>query len=197
MTRRAARLAEVSAAARISLLACVSAILLAGCGSDLEPTIPDQNAAELQTSLEGIQASIAAGRCDIALKQADDFKSDVFLLPASVEDAVKQGLFEVADQLTALIEEEPGCAPSTTEPSGALEEPEPTTTSTSTTSPTTTTTTTTTDTTSTDTTQPDSDDEDEAPPVEPPVEPPPQSDDDGSTESPASGGIGGEKGAAR
>ena len=140
---RPSRLARVSVAARISLLACVSTILLTGCGSDPEPTIPAQNAAELLTALDGISASVAAESCDIALSQADDFRSDVDLLPASVDDQVKAGLFEVADRLQELIEEQPGCAPTTAGGGGAPEEPEPTTSTPTTTTPTTTTDTTT------------------------------------------------------
>ena len=180
---RPSRLARVSVAARISLLACVSTILLTGCGSDPEPTIPAENATELLTALDGISASVAAESCDIALSQADDFRSDVDLLPASVDDQVKAGLFEVADRLQELIEEQPGCAPTTAGGGGAPEEPEPTTSTPTTTTPTTTTDTTTTDTTTTDTEEP--------PPVEP--APVPEEDDDGSP----SGGVGGEKGTAR
>ncbi len=192
---RPSRLARVSVAARISLLACVSTILLTGCGSDPEPTIPAQNAAELLTALDGISASVAAESCDIALSQADDFRSDVDLLPASVDDQVKAGLFEVADRLQELIEEQPGCAPTTAGGGGAPEEPEPTTSTPTTTTPTTTTDTTTTDTTTTDTTTTDTTQpetgEEEPPPVEP--APVPEEDDDGSP----SGGVGGEKGTAR
>lgn len=168
--------------------------MLTGCGSDREPTIPAENAAEMLTALDGISASVAAESCDIALRQADDFRSDVDLLPASVDDQVKGGLFEVADRLQDLIEEQPGCAPASGG-GGAPEQPEPTTSTPTTTTPTTTTdtTTTTTDTTTTDTTQPDTSEE-EPPPVEP--APTPEEDDDGSPVSPPSGGIG-EKGAAR
>jgi hypothetical protein len=189
------RLAPVSVAARICLLACVTA-LLAGCGSDQEPTIPEQNATGLLTALDGISASVAEGSCDIALSGADDFRSEVFLLPASVDDQVKGGLFEVADRLEQLIEEQPGCASTTAGAGGEPEEPTtstPTTTTPTTTTDTTTTETTTTDTTdtTTDTTQPD--EEEEPPPVEP--APAPEEDDEGAPVSPPSGGIGGEKGA--
>jgi hypothetical protein len=187
----------MSVAARISLLACVSATLLAGCGSSEEPTIPSQNATEMLNALEGIRSSIAAGSCDIALEQADDFKRDVVLLPAPVDDTVKQGLFEVADRLPELIEQQPGCGPSTTGAGGVLESAEQTTGG-PTTSPTTTTTTTTADpTTTTETTQPEPGGGAEPTPAEPQA-PAPQGDDGaGSPGGPTSGGIEGEKGVSR
>jgi hypothetical protein len=194
--RHPSRLAEVSVAARICLLACVSTVALASCGSSAEPTIPAENANAMLSSLEGISASVAAGSCDIALKQADDFKRNVDLLPAAVDDEVKQGLFDVADQLPKLIEEQASCRPSTTGASGVLEPAEETTGAPTTSATTTTTTDTDTTTTTTDTTEPEpgGGGGEATPPPEP--QPAPE-DGGGATGGPTSGGIGGEKGVAR
>jgi len=135
----------MAAIARIPLLACVGAALLAGCGSDPEPTIPAPNGDEMLTSLAGVDQALAAGSCSLALKQAEEFKHEVVLLPAAVDDAVKQGLFDVADNLPRLISEDPDCAETgASGPTGVVEQTEPATTSTTTTSTAETTTTTTT-----------------------------------------------------
>lgn len=138
------RLARMAATARISLLACVgTALLAAGCGSDPEPTIPTANGDEMLTALAGVDQAVAVGSCPLALEHAADFKDEVVLLPAAVDDAVKQGLFDVADELPRLISDAPECERTgATGPSGAVEQPDETTTSTTSTTPTTTTTTT-------------------------------------------------------
>lgn len=134
---------------RFSLLACVCAVALAGCGSGDDGTIPSADSETMLALLTSLEASIAAGDCELAAKQAEEFKRTVDLLPAPVADEVKAGLFDAADNLIALTEDPAQCAGSTTGASGLLapaaEEPtrEPATTSTTTTEPTTTTTTTT------------------------------------------------------
>jgi hypothetical protein len=137
--------------AKISLLACLGAAALAGCGSGSDGTIPSAASETMIALLDSIDASVAAGDCELASKQADEFKRTVDLLPAPVDDEVKAGLFEAADNLISLTADPSQCVESTTGASGLLEPSpeaptrEPATTSTTTTpEPTTTTSTTTT-----------------------------------------------------
>jgi hypothetical protein len=137
--------------AKISLLACLASAALAGCGSGGDGTIPSADSETMIALLSSIEESVAAGDCELASEQADQFKQTVDLLPASVDDGVKAGLFEAADNLSALTADPSECAGAATGFSGVVEpspeQPtrEPPTTSTTTAEPTTTTTTTTTE----------------------------------------------------
>ncbi len=183
------RLAAMPVRARISLLACIGATALAGCGSDDQATIPPDKAAALIAVLDGIDSNAAEGSCDIAQQQADEFRDQVDLLPAEVDDEVKQGLFEIAGQLEQLTREPSQCTDvgGTSGPTGLLEPAEQTTTSTPTTSATTTTTTT------TDTAPTTTDAEPTAPDGADGGGPSAPAPAEGSPGNAPSGGIGGEK----
>jgi hypothetical protein len=86
---------------RTAVLGAVAATVIAGCGSD-EGTIPPDNATAMLNRLEAVQSNVDAGDCVNAQAQADEFKSDVNLLPAEVDDEVKKGLQQSADQLENL-----------------------------------------------------------------------------------------------
>jgi hypothetical protein len=207
--RSVSRLAAMPGRPQLSLLACLLAVALGGCGSDEEGTIPESNSNDLLTLLDGIEQSVAGGNCDVAQKQADEFVDAVNQLPAEVDDEVKGGIQEAAAQLRELSNEPSQCE-DTTGPTD-FENLEPTTTTPTTTEPPTTTETK--DTTTTTTTEPE--EEEQAPPEEeppsengggPPSGAPPAGTPPGqgeveieppSEDEPTSGGIGGEKGPRR
>jgi hypothetical protein len=138
--RRITSIAPMPGALRIIVLAAVTGIVIAGCGSD-EGTIPQDSAEALTNRLDSIESNVGEGRCPEAEAQAEGFKSDVNLLPASVEDDVKQGLQEAASQLVNLTTDD--CEPESgaTDAGGVVPtdatETEPTTTETTTTEATT------------------------------------------------------------
>jgi hypothetical protein len=204
--RPVSRLAAMPGRIQITLLACLCAAFLAGCGSDVEGTIPNSNSDELISLLDGIEEDVAGGNCELAQDHANEFVDAVNRLPAEVDDEVKGGLQDAAARLEDLSKDQSQCEDTTGET--GFDELEPTTAPTTTTTPTTTET----------TTEPEEeeDDEEEPPPAEngdngggppgggPPASPPgggggegtvtiePPSDDD-----PTSGGIGGDKGPRR
>ena len=90
------------------VLGAVAAMLVAGCGSD-DGTIPQDNGDDLLATLEAVDTNTAAGECAAAQDQAESFKNKVNELPAAVDDEVKQGLQQAADQLVSLAANE--CEP--------------------------------------------------------------------------------------
>lgn len=200
------RLAAMPGRIQITLLACLCAAALAGCGSDVEGTIPKSNSDDLINLLDGIEENVAGGNCEIAQEQANEFVDAVNDLPAEVDDEVKGGLQDAAARLEDLSNEPSECEETTGETGFDELEPTP--------APTTTTTPTTTET----TTEPEEeeDDEEEPPPAEngdngggpprggPPASPPGGGGGEGtvtieppSEDDPTSGGIGGDKGPRR
>ncbi len=191
---RSSRLGAMPARAKISLLACVCAVTLAGCGSSEQGTIPPANSAQMITLLAAVEKNAGSGDCELAQRQADEFKHAVDLLPAEVDDEVKRGLFDVAENLIELTQDPSQCVDQGA--SGATGLVPTTDTSTTSVPPTTQTTTTTepSTTTSTDQTPTNTGGGGNAPP-EPPAPQPPAGGGGGG--SPTSGGIGGEKGTTR
>lgn len=193
---RSSRLAAMPARTKISLLACVCAVILAGCGSSGGGTIPPANSAQMIALLTAVERNAGSGDCQLAQRQADEFKHAVDLLPAAVDDEVKQGLFDVAENLIELAQEPSQCVDQgTSGATGVAPTPEtsttsvpPTTQSTTTTEPTTTT--------ATDQTPTNTGGGGNAPP-EPPAPQPPAGGGGGGGGGPTSGGIGGEKGTTR
>jgi hypothetical protein len=193
---------------QITLLACLFAVALAGCGSDEEGTIPDRNSEQLVTILDGIEDNVAAGNCELAQDQASELVNAANDLPAEVDDEVKGGIQDAAHRVEEFTTEPSQCEETTGE-SGFDELEEPTTT---TEAPTTTETEqTTTETEETTTTTETAEEEQDQPSPAPPAPPAPPEDgsDSGpgggtgegtvtieppSDEDPTSGGIGGEKG---
>jgi hypothetical protein len=205
--RPVSRLAAMPGRIQITLLACLCAAILTGCGSDEQGTIPNSNSEQLMGLLDGIEENVAGGNCELAQEQANEFVDAVNQLPAEVDDEVKGGLQDAAAQLVELSNDRSECEDTTGET--GFDELEPTTT---------TTTPTTTETTTTETEEEPEEDEEQqqgqpqgppegqgggqggGPPVSPPgggggegtvtIEPP-------SEEDPTSGGIGGDKGPRR
>jgi hypothetical protein len=99
------RLAAMSSGGRLSLLAIAAATLLAGCGGD-DPTIPAAQGEDLMKRLDEVEGAVAEGKCDGAQASADLFVQQVGLLPASVDDEVKQGLMEGGERLQQLATEQ-------------------------------------------------------------------------------------------
>lgn len=145
---------------RNAVLGAVAATAIAGCGSD-DGTIPPNDAENLINRLDVIESHVQDQNCDQAQAQADGFRDEVNLLPASVDDEVKRGLQQVADQLVELAESDCEVDEGTTDIGGAVD-PE-TTEATDTTDATT-------ETETTDTTDEQTTEEPEEP-VEEPVEP--------------------------
>jgi hypothetical protein len=208
--RPLSRLAAMPGRPQITLLACLLAAAVGGCGSDEDGTIPSGNSETLIMLLGGIEDNVAGGNCELAQKQASEFVAEVNLLPAEVDDEVKAGLQDAARRLEDLSNDPSQCEDTTGET--GFDELEPTTTepTTTTETPTTTTepeteTTTTTDTEQQEEEQPEEDEEAPAP-----TQPEDGGEDgtDGGTgqgtvtiepaeEDPTSGGIGGERGPRR
>jgi cobalamin biosynthesis protein CobT len=210
--RPVSRLAAMPGRTQITLLACLCAAVLAGCGSDEEGTIPQDNSAQLIDRLDAVEERVAAGDCESAQQQADAFVAEVNELPAEVDDEVKGGLQDGADRLVELSNDQ--CEDTTGET--GFDNLEPTTTTPTTTTPTTTETTTTEtdeETTTTETAEEDGEEDAEeqqpTPPEDagggpdtgggPPISPPGGGGGEGTVpipgdDEPTSGGIGGDKG---
>ena len=107
--KAASRLAAMPGRAQISLLACLCAAALAGCGSDDGGTIPSQNSAALLSLLSGIEENVAGGNCDLAQEQAGDFVDEVNQLPADVGSEVKGALQAAAARLVDLAADPEQC----------------------------------------------------------------------------------------
>jgi hypothetical protein len=121
----------------IGLVLSASAAL-AGCGSsDPEPSIPLESAQTLIGTLREVEANVDAGSC------VEELKAEIEELPSEINDDVRQGLENGADQLGILINDPDQC-----------ERPEVETTTEETTAPETTTEETTTEETTTEQTQP-------------------------------------------
>ncbi len=56
---------------KITLLACLCAAVVAGCGSDGDGTIPPENAQTMIALLDGVENNAQDGSCDLAQAQAD------------------------------------------------------------------------------------------------------------------------------
>jgi hypothetical protein len=185
----------MTARAKISLLACVCAATLASCGSNRDATIPPANSEQMLAVLAAVERYASSGDCQLAQQQADEFKNQVVLLPAEVDDEVKQGLFDVADKLNDLAQDPSQCVDQgASGPTGLQPATQPSTTSV----PATTESTTTTESSSTTTTEtetPANTGGDGTTPAEPPADQAPAGGGDGGG-GPTSGGIG-QKGAIR
>jgi hypothetical protein len=138
--RRITSIAPMPGPLRKAVLGAVAATVIAGCGSD-DGTIPQGNADILVNRLDAIEANVDQGQCDGAADQAEAFKGDVNELPAPVDDEVKHGLQEAADQLVNLAANDCEVDTNTSGPDGVQPtdstETEPTSTETTTTETTT------------------------------------------------------------
>ncbi len=200
--RPLSRLAAVGGRTRISLLACLFALVLAGCGSD-GGTIPENQSSDLLSLLDNVQSNAQSGDCDTASGFAQEFANRVDELPSDVDADVRDELDKAANNLDQLASDSNQCnAPEagatgeggfepTTESSSTVEE---TTSTTTTEEPETTTTTTTTDE-ETPTQQPSDNQGQGGSGTTPPVTPPSsdqgqQGEGSGGGTAPPSGGVG-------
>ena len=103
------RLAAVSRRTAISLLACVIALIAAGCGSSDEGTIPPGDADQLISLLDATQSDLQSGSCDLIAGHASEFAADVASLPDSVDQSVRDELSKAAKNLTALAKNPDQC----------------------------------------------------------------------------------------
>jgi hypothetical protein len=99
------RLAAMSSGGRLSLLAIAAATLLSGCGGD-DPTIPADRGEQLTARLDEVEGAVAEGDCTGAQDSANLFAEQVDLLPASVDDEVKQALLAGGERLRELATEQ-------------------------------------------------------------------------------------------
>jgi cell division septation protein DedD len=95
---------------RKSLLVCVFALALAGCGSSNDGTIPPSDADTLLTDLAAVQSDVAAGNCDFAKQHAQEFVDAVNALPSDVDPKVSGELTKAALNLDALASDPGQCA---------------------------------------------------------------------------------------
>ncbi len=174
--RAITRLAAMARRPRISLLSCVFALALAGCGSSDDGTIPPDDASELLSLLAAVEQEANSGSCEIAQGLAQEFVTSVNDLPNDVDPKVAGELTKAATNLEGLTEQ-PGECPETGATGEFGDQSTTSTTSTVTTEPTTTEETTT---------------DDEPTTTEEPTEEQPS--EDPNPEPPAGGGPSGETG---
>jgi hypothetical protein len=93
----------------IGLVLSASAAL-AGCGSsDPDPSIPLESAQTMVTTLREVEANVDAGSCEVAGDKVEELKGEIADLPSEVDDDVRQGLENGADQLGILINDPDQC----------------------------------------------------------------------------------------
>ena len=185
-------LAAMARRRRISLLWCVLALAIAGCGSGDGGTIPPEEADNLLTLLSDVEDDVAAGDCDLAQQHAQEVVDTVATLPGDVDPEVADALAGAADNLDRLAQSPDQCPE--TGASGAAEE-QPATEPTETVAPTTTEETTTTTTQEeTSTPEPEEEQPSEEPESPAPTEEAPSGGgptEDGGAEPPSGGVTGG------
>ena len=106
--RPLSRLAAVGGRTRISLLACLFALVLAGCGSD-GGTIPENQSSDLLSLLDNVQSNAQSGDCDTASGFAQEFANRVDELPSDVDADVRDELDKAANNLDQLASDSNQC----------------------------------------------------------------------------------------
>jgi hypothetical protein len=119
-------------------LAFALAVVIAGCGSSNDGTIPENDASRLLGALALAQGDLEAGTCDVLISHVNEFSSAVDRLPNSVDESVRDELQKASQNLEQLAQEPDQCSAGTSGAQGA--EPADTSTTSTTTTPTTTTT---------------------------------------------------------
>jgi hypothetical protein len=123
------RLAAVVA----GLLGFASPVLIAACGGD-ERLIPGDSAERLQSSLDDVRSSVAAGDCDRASQALLSAQDEAARLPSTVDPRLRRRLISGVGRLTRLSEGE--CRDNArTTPTETTTTPTITTTTTTTTAP--------------------------------------------------------------
>jgi hypothetical protein len=184
-TKAITRLAAMPRRTRISLLSCVLALALTGCGSNDDGTIPPDDAENLLNQLAAVEQDVDEGNCDFAQQHAQEFVSSVGALPNDVDPKVEQELASAASRLDELASDPSECTETGT---SGLTGDQPTTSTTETVTPETTTEETSTTTEETTTEEP----AEEQPSEDPNQQPPTGGDQGGNTGgsgAPPSGGV--------
>jgi hypothetical protein len=78
------------------------AVVVAGCGSDGDGSIPPDVSDDLLNRVDAVEQSVAAGDCDLAEQQAEALVNEAGALPAEVEAEVRRALAAGASQLAEL-----------------------------------------------------------------------------------------------
>jgi hypothetical protein len=94
------------------LCAVLAAALVAGCGGgddEPEPSIPQENAASLLSTLEEVEANVDDGSCLVAADRIARLQDEISELPAGVNEDVSRALENGADQLSILVEDPDQC----------------------------------------------------------------------------------------
>lgn len=99
--------------AKKSLLVIVTGVLIAGCGSGDEGTISGDDADNLISLLDAVEAAVAEQDCESAQENADQFATAVDNLPSEVDDQVKEGLREAGARMADLSRDPDQCEPET------------------------------------------------------------------------------------
>jgi hypothetical protein len=94
------------------LCALLAAAVVAGCGGgddEPKPSIPQENAATLLSTLEEVEANINDGSCLVAADRISRLQDEIQELPADVNEDVSRALQNGADQLSILVEDPDQC----------------------------------------------------------------------------------------
>jgi hypothetical protein len=181
------RLAAMRGTLHKSLLVCVFALALAGCGSD-DGTIPPEDADNLLNQVEAVRSAAEGGLCDRAQDHAQEFVDGVNALPNDVDPEVASELTKAATNLEDLAASPSQCTETETGATGLPGvEPTDTTDTTETVEPETTTT----ETTSTDEEKPEEEEPEETTTIEPPPDEEPEEDPSQAPPTGSQGGGGG------
>lgn len=127
------RLASMRGRTRIALLAGVLAIVIGGCGSGDDGTIPMDQSTTLLNLLAAVQANVEDGDCELAAKNALELTRTVSNLPDDVDRDLRSELTKASVNLTDLAQEPEQCTESGASGPTGTETSESTTTSTATT----------------------------------------------------------------
>lgn len=110
-----------------ALLACLAAVLLAGCGSDNPRLISQNRADELEATVDRIADAANSGDCDRARAQVSRAQQEVIELPRRVSKRLRENIDEwlahVNDRIGQDCETEPEATPTPT-PTPTVEETE-------------------------------------------------------------------------
>jgi hypothetical protein len=93
----------------LAAVAAALALVVGGCGSSDDKSIPPSTSDQLLAQLDGVRAQMEGGNCELAKSQAIRFKSSVDSLPSDVQSDTKQDLNKLADNLIELTNDQSQC----------------------------------------------------------------------------------------
>src|SRR5687768_7967007 len=109
---------------RSLLLAGLSALLLAGCGSDGDALIPPEDADALSALVAEAGQASAAGECDSARRSVREARQQLDGLPRRTSRRLKANLRDWLEHLDGRIERECSAEPEETATPEATETPQ-------------------------------------------------------------------------